>query len=114
MSDFKDMIAEDMESVFLNLDEFAETHNLNGQDCICILQSHTAKERFLQDNDHRGYGTFGTVSGETLTVFVRREELGYAPSEGKRFDVDGDIYYVSTCTEHMGMLVIGLNANIGG
>ena len=38
MSGFKDMVAADNEKVFLNLDEFAEEHDLNGTTCKCILQ----------------------------------------------------------------------------
>ena len=47
MSGFKDMVAADRDAVFLNLEEFAETHNLNGTNCNCILQDESVVEEVL-------------------------------------------------------------------
>lgn len=38
MSSFKDYIAADNKNVFLNEQEFAEKHNLNGSECVAVVQ----------------------------------------------------------------------------
>ena len=37
MSAFKDMVEADIVNVFLNLDELAEIHNLDGVECACVI-----------------------------------------------------------------------------
>ena len=39
MSAFKDMVEADIVNVFLNLDELAEIHNLDGVECACVISS---------------------------------------------------------------------------
>ena len=111
MSAFRDMAAADMDAVFLNMDEFAEEHDLNGTVCACIVESPTARERFQQGKEYDGYGT---VHGESVTVHARKSDVGEMPTEGERFDVDGKIYLAESCTEHMGMLEIRLKSNVAG
>jgi hypothetical protein len=111
MSAFKDMVAADMDAVFLNLDEFADEHDLNGTVCACIVESPSKRERFQQGKDYEGYEV---VHGATVTVHAKKSDVGEVPAEGERFDLDGEIHYVAFCVEHMGMLSIELRANIAG
>ena len=37
MSYFKDMVAVDVKRIFLNPDEFAEKHNIDGKEILCVL-----------------------------------------------------------------------------
>ena len=111
MSAFKDAVAADMDAVFLNMDEFAEEHDLNGTVCTCIVESPTRRERFQLDKNHEGYGV---VHGAVAIVHAKKSDVGEVPAEGERFDLDGEIHYVASCVEHMGMLSIELRANIAG
>ena len=43
---FKDQIKLDL-PIFLNLDEFADVHNLNGTECNAVIQAPTARESFM-------------------------------------------------------------------
>ena len=45
MSAFKDMVEADIVNVFLNLDELAEIHNLDGVECACVISSDKTDDR---------------------------------------------------------------------
>ena len=111
MSDFKDMVEADMGDVFLSMDEFAEEHDLNGTVCVCIVESPETQEKFQRGEKYEGYEA---VSGLAATVHVKKSDIEEMPAEGQKFTLDGEIFMVSDCTEHMGMLTIRLGANISG
>ena len=111
MSAFRDMVAADMGDVFLDMDEFAGEHDLNGAICPCVVESPSSRERFQQGKEYDGYGT---IHGAAVTVHARKADVGEMPTEGERFTLDGETYLVETCTEHMGMLEIHLRSNVTG
>lgn len=108
---FKEMVAADISAVFLNPAEFGERHDLNGTECICVVEGMTVREGFQQSEKYEGYGV---VRGVTNVVHVKKADLGEMPVEGEVFKLDGEIHYVHSCAENMGMLSIGLRANISG
>lgn len=116
MSGFKDQVDSDISLVFLNCDEFAEIHNLNGIECVCIIQSPTTREKMLTADKYSGYEG---IHGETLIIHVKQSELEELPEEqmpieGQIFRVDDAIYTVESCVAEMGMLTITLGGNVGG
>ena len=114
MSAFKDMVAADMDSVFLDADEFAEEHNLNGTDCICVVESPTTGKTLTNKGNGEKYKGYDAVHGAMATIHVKKADIGEMPVEDQDFSLDGEIFIVDTCVEHMGMLTIGLKANISG
>lgn len=111
MSAFKDMVAADMDDVFLNMDEFAEEHDLNGIICNCIVESPTTKGRFNKGKDYEGQDA---MHGLTSIIHVKKSDVGEIPSEGELFSLDGSYAEVDSCVEHTGMLTIYLRENIAG
>lgn len=109
--DFKEMVAADVSAVFLNPAEFGERHDLNGTECICVVDGMTAREGFQQSEKYKGYDV---VHGATNVVHVKKTDLGELPVEGEVFKLDGEIHYVHSCAEDTGMLTICLRANISG
>lgn len=109
MSGFKDMVAADRDKVFLNLDEYAEEHNLNGTDCNCILQDESVAEE-LQTADNFSQ-TYAGLYGSRILVNVKTEDLPEVPVEGQSFYVDNKLYLVESSANDMGMLTIQLVAN---
>lgn len=108
MSAFKDMVEADISSVFLNPDEFGETHNLNGANCICVIASDITEER--KASLAGGKRTPEGLHGDYLTICVKSSDLPEVPAQGTSFKVDGKRYTVDACTEDMGMLSIQLGA----
>lgn len=110
MSTFKEQVEKDNASVFLNLDEFGEIHELNGISCSCILQGDTIEQALsIGDGINR---TYPTIYGADITVNVKKADLeDEIPVYGQLFRVDDDTYLVQSVKDDMGMLTIGLVAN---
>ena len=74
MISFKEQLEVDLD-IFINADEFAETHNINGQDVICVLEGLTTKEQITKAN---GTPAFDGISALTrvlhISVSVREVE----------------------------------------
>ena len=109
MSTFKEQAALDVASVFLNADEFAEEHEINGTNCNCVVQSPTAAEQFQQGEKYDGYEG---ISGRIIIVHIAATDLPEVPIEGETYTLDGKIMQVDTCVEDMGMLSITLHENV--
>ena len=111
MSAFKEMVAEDMGNVFLNLEEFGEEHDLNGVICPCVVESPNSREKFQTGKDYDGYEV---IHGIKVTIHAKKADVGEMPVEDQLFSLDEEEFIVDSCTEHMGMLTINLKANISG
>ena len=106
---FKDLVASDNSNVFLNMAEFAETHDLNGTECTCILQDESVVEEVLTAD--RFSQSYGGLYGSRILVNVKTEDLPEVPVEGQTFYVDDKLYMVESSANDMGMLTIQLVAN---
>ena len=89
-------------AVFLDLDDFAEIHDVNGVKCRAVLQEISAEDLS---------GTHYEVYRDLMQVHCRVRDLPEIPRYGQTFRVDGKLYLVDSCAEDMGMLTIKLEAN---
>ena len=108
MNTFKEDLAEDLRDVFFDVDEFAEEHDLNGTVCLCVLEKPRTEEKYL-----RGavYDPYEGVHGASVTVHVESRLLPEIPVEGMRFDLDGEVMLVDSCTQEAGLLSIVLKGH---
>lgn len=104
MPALKDYLASDLDT-FLNADEFADTHNIDGRDVPAIIDRDVLKQRSRQVDR-----VDGVYSGEVL-LFVRVSDLPERPVIDQRMRVDNELFYVVDCNENDGMLEISLGAN---
>lgn len=105
----KDQIEMDNEAVFLDMDDFGEMHELNGNSCKCILQGDSVVQTLsIGAGDDK---TYPAIYGADLTVNVQEKSLDEVPVYGQLFTVDDKTYFVNTVKSDMGMLTIGLVAN---
>lgn len=109
MSGFGDMVADDIDGVFLNQDEFAELHNLNGTECMAIVQD-VSNGNGLSIGDGITQ-TYPIIYGNKKQVNCKKSDLPEVPVNGQAFYLDEKLYLVDTCTDDMGMLTINLIAN---
>ena len=105
---FKDMVAADISAVFLNPDEFGETHILEGRKCTCVVSGWATDDRKAAIQG--GKRTPDGLHGDFITVCVAASDLDKVPVEGTPFRMDGKRYKVDKCTNDMGMLTIELGA----
>ena len=104
---FKEMIAADNINVFLNADEFAANHNLNGTNCKAILQDISVDPKLSINNDEN----YPLLYGSTLLVNCQKSDLPEMPVSGQTFSVDQELYLVESVADDMGMLTIKLISN---
>jgi len=104
MATFKELAAEDTK-VFLNTDEFADVHILDGKEIRLVVDTDTLNGKPLPYAEG--------VSLSRLIVYVDPLELGYRPQEGQSMHLDGDLYEVMKVGNEQGMYAITLEGNFG-
>jgi hypothetical protein len=95
---FDDQLKADINAVFLNIDEFAATHIIDGQPVMCVL-----------DADRDGLRVTDATDGTYIAskcVYVRAGDLAKIPVPGKRIDIDGRPFMCLSVTNESGMLEI--------
>jgi len=100
MSAFKDMVANDIESVFLNLDEFADKHLWDGKELVCVVDDDTMIEKYSAEFDLLPKGSHLVYA--SAASFEKRPQV----SSVVRFDKI--IYTIDEIEEQMGMYRIFL------
>jgi len=95
---FKDQIQDDISNIFLNEEEFAEDHNIDGQQILCIIDE---DKSISNKND----GVFLI----RRSLFVKESDLGYRPVPDQKLNIDGEYFYVMDCLGS-GLLEVVLEA----
>ncbi|WP_025847611.1 hypothetical protein [Paenibacillus ehimensis] len=105
---FKDMLLKDL-SVFFNLDEHADLHNIDGRDIPVIIDGDQLTQRPRQPIDlyHAAAGVFVAK----VTIYAYASDFEERPVIGQHLRLDGQLRLVTNCTESSGILVIDLEAN---
>lgn len=97
MSTFKDLVESDI-STFINLDEFASEHDVNGNIINVVLED----EEITDKDDTQA------VSDSAMVLYGKTEELGSRRMRGETFYVDDVGYTVNTWLDEMGITKITL------
>lgn len=101
MSAFKDTIAKDIKAVFINVDEFADEHDLNGKKVRCLVDKDiTAAAKDTVANPLMG------VFVNAVTIYVDAKDIDEKPVEGELLSLDKKRYIVRNVGVEDGMLVI--------
>jgi hypothetical protein len=100
---FKDEITNDIDNVFLELEEFAETHLVDGKEIRCVLDDEALKTR-------QGSAEIG-IDESTLLLFAKIEDLPKR-KKGGFLKVDHKIYIIDDWKVNFGMAEIALHQNI--
>ncbi len=101
----KEAILQDL-SIFVNIDEFAELHEVNGQTIPVVIDADITKKRLR----YRDESYDGVYSGQVV-VYVKSADLPGVPAIGSVFRLDGKMYLVANASNEMGILEITLEAN---
>ena len=107
MSAFKDAVAADVKNVFINVDEFAEEHDINGLIVKCIIDKNITAENPYDTTSNRLEGVFAN----TLTIYVASIDVPIFPVEGELLRVDGSLHIVRKVSNEMGVLEIVAEAS---
>lgn len=106
MTSFKDAIEKDVTNVFLNAGEFAETHNLNGTDVCCMVDTDLISG-IANTLENPILGIFHNA----VTIYVKIADMERKPVEGELLYLDDKMFYVKKVNVETGMYVIVAEAN---
>lgn len=98
---FKDVIAEDIQQVFLNPEEFGEPHIIDGKEMTVIIDNSEIIERSKKQVDR----TDGVYKKQIL-FYVARSKFGRLPAIGSALRFDGTDYLVVDAVSEGGIYSI--------
>lgn len=104
MSGFKQMVAEDRLSVFLDTDFFGETYRIEGKEIPIVLDNDELKERQAGQD---------LAIAESATLFYARvEDLPPRRAAGENLNVNGRECLIDDWQQDMGIATVTLRENI--
>ncbi len=101
---FKEILAQDVRNVFLNMDEFAEEHIVNGRPMAVQIDDNELLER---DKAGTGVHQDGLYKSRRL-IYVASADFGERPAIGNLLTLDKYEYQVVSCVDEAGVLIIEL------
>ncbi len=103
---FQEMLSQDIKDIFLNPEEFGETHLVDGKEMVVILDDNELVER----NDKVKIMAEG-LHERRLLLYVSAEDFGPEPLISRQMELDGEYFTVSDVSSEGGMYGISLEAN---
>lgn len=103
---FKEIIHNDIKQTFLNLEEFGETHEVNGTPMVIIFDDIENVER-----EKKMKSSMDGIFKRQYFMYVAAEDFGPLPAQGKLVTVDGKRYGVVDATDESGVYGLTLEAN---
>lgn len=103
---FKDIIKADAHNVFLNLEEFADTHTVNGTDMAVLIDNNEQIEREKRNNQNMD----GIFTNQRL-IYVAASDFGPLPKQGSLLTLDKRTFRVADAIDEDGIYSITLEAN---
>ena len=105
MSSFKDVINNDVKTVFLNADEFADEHIINGKKMTVQIDDNEAIERQLKAYQNTG------VYVRQMIIYVSADDFGKMPYIGQVINLDGIVYRAVDVSNEAGIYAITIERN---
>ena len=100
---FKERIRQDIDTVFLNLEEFAEQHRIEGKEIPIVIDNNELTK--LKQGQ-----ILGLVDADML-IFGRCEDFPDDMNPGRLLNVDGREMIVTNTGVDMGMIEVALKQN---
>lgn len=92
MTTFKDYLESDLD-VFFNSYEFAEIHNIDGEDMLVVVDNDLIEER--QKGNQQSFNDPAGVFKTDVLFIVKKTDFGEKPATGQTLEFDGKRYTVS-------------------
>ena len=106
MMTFKDIMKADVHEVFMNVDEFSDTHMVNGVEMPVQLDTNEQIER----EKRMSQNVDGIYVNQKL-IYVAASDFGAMPKQGSTLNLDGKIYRVADAVDEGGVYSITIEAN---
>lgn len=103
---FKDQIKQDLSDVFLNLDEFADLHRIEGKEVPVVIES-DIMAKLSKIGDNRIHG----MDEADMVIMGKASDLPENLDPGRLLNLDGREVIVVTTTSEMGLVQIAVRQN---
>lgn len=107
---FKEQIAHDNSTVFMNLDEFSDYHVINGKRMACTVDNNELIDREKRYQYKRSLYADG-VYLKNLLIYVKASDFGPLPAVGRVVTFDKKSYIISDAIDEDGIYSLCLEAN---
>jgi hypothetical protein len=101
---FKDAIAEDVDKVFFNEDEFAESAIVDGKSVPIILDDDALQGK-------SDVYAMGLAEGERL-IFIKEKDLHRLPQPGEQMTISGKQWYVRHAVSNAGVFELRIGRDL--
>lgn len=103
---FKDQIKQELSDVFLNLDEFADLHRIEGKEVPVVIDS-DIMAKLSKIGDNRIHG----MDEADMVIMGKASDLPENLDPGRLLNLDGREVIVVTTTSEMGLVQIAVRQN---
>ena len=103
---FKDQIKQYLSDIFLNLDEFADLHRIEGKEVPVVIDS-DIMAKLSKIGDNRIHG----MDEADMVIMGKASDLPENLDPGRLLNLDGREVIVVTTTSEMGLVQIAVRQN---
>lgn len=103
---FKDQIKQDLSDIFLNLDEFADLHRIEGKEVPVVIDS-DIMAKLSKIGDNRIHG----MDEADMVIMGKASDFPENLDPGRLLNLDGREVIVVTTTSEMGLVQIAVRQN---
>lgn len=103
---FKDQIKQDLSDIFLNLDEFADLHRIEGKEVPVVIDS-DIMAKLSKIGDNRIHG----MDEADMVIMGKASDLPENLDPGRLLNLDGREVIVVTTASEMGLVQIAVRQN---
>lgn len=103
---FKDQIKQDLSDIFLNLDEFADLHRIEGKEVPVVIDS-DIMAKLSKIGDNRIHG----MDEADMVIMGKASDFPENLDPGRLINLDGREVIVVTTTSEMGLVQIAVRQN---
>ena len=103
---FKDQIKQDLSDIFLNLDEFADLHRIEGKEVPVVIDG-DIMAKLSKIGDNRIHG----MDEADMIIMGKASDLPENLDPGRLLNLDGREVIVVTTTSEMGLVQIAVRQN---
>ncbi len=104
---FKQIAAADIADVFFNLEEFGETHQIDGKLMTVIVDGLEVVERSKKQSER---GRIDGIFKKQVLLYISRKDMGSLPPIGCQIMLDSSKYLVMDAIDEGGVFSITLGA----
>ena len=103
---FKEVMKDDVNNTFMNVDEFADTHTVDGKKIPVLVDDNEIIER-----EKKMKSNMDGVYVKQKLIYVKADDFGPLPAIGRQIVFDGKRYMVTDSTDEGGVYTITMEAN---